>query len=194
MNARADLRLAMAGALAVLSGCASLGNRKLQELPVASDPPGATASWDGQSVTTPGTLVVPRKAKNLVIRFEREGHRSCVVALERDTDHAVWANLAFIPVGMLVGGAIGYSGASKNGVFAGWGEAILGGVLGGVLVPSLPIAIDLGNGRGYEQNPAKVRVALTPTEPGRDLASPPENAPPCSFARPATPQPEVRMQ
>jgi len=165
----------------VVSACASLGNEKRQTLPLDSDPPEATASWDGQAVTTPGAIVVHRKAQNASIRFEKPGYQACTVELTRKHDGAFWSNLALIPAGLLVGGAIGYSTASHKGAFSGWEEAIVGGVLGGAVVPLAGMLIDSGNGRGYEQKPARLKVALARLAPGHGVA-PPGSEPRCALS------------
>lgn len=165
----------------LVSGCASLGNEKRQTLPVDSDPPEATASWDGQAVTTPGAIVVHRKARHASIRFEKPGYETCTVELTRKHDGAYWSNLALIPAGLLLGGAIGYSTTSHKGFFSGWEEAIVGGVLGGAVVPLAGMLIDSGNGRGYEQRPAKLEVVLARLEPGRGVA-PSGSEPRCALS------------
>ena len=68
---------------------------------VETDPPGATASADGQKVFTPGVLKLHRKQKTLEVLFEKEGYVSWRVTLTRSGPDLVQTNWAL----GLVGGA-----------------------------------------------------------------------------------------
>src|SRR5262249_35245620 len=78
--------------LAVAVGCASSGssgssNASLQVVPVISDPTGATARADGQEITTPGEIQVPKGAKYLEVHVSKDGYESATVILTPDTQH-----------------------------------------------------------------------------------------------------------
>jgi hypothetical protein len=78
--------------LLTLAGCASSGsggssNASLQVVPVISDPTGATVQADGQEITTPGEILVPKGAKYLEIHVSKDGYEPATVILTPDTQH-----------------------------------------------------------------------------------------------------------
>ena len=76
-------RLAVAVLALSLSACSSAIHGTRQKIGVHTDPPGALAMAEGQSVTTPGVLNLQRKLKDAAIRIEKEGCRPEVVRLDR---------------------------------------------------------------------------------------------------------------
>ena len=82
---------ATCAAFAFLStGCASLIHGTNQEVPVVTAPEGATVSAAGQTIRSPGVLVLPRKSQSVEVRIEKDGFVPRVVRLERTTSAAVW--------------------------------------------------------------------------------------------------------
>jgi len=62
-----------AAALIATAGCGTTIHGTKQAVPLASVPPGATATWNGQAVETPGSMVIPRAVDDVRIRFEKQG-------------------------------------------------------------------------------------------------------------------------
>ena len=56
-----------------------------QGVPVITDPSGATATAAGQTITTPGTLVVPEGAREMEIRIDKAGFQTEFVLLTPTT-------------------------------------------------------------------------------------------------------------
>ena len=85
------------------SGCATVIHGTTQKVEIVTKPPGATARVlpEGTVVTTPGSVVVPRK-KAHTVRVELAGYCSETIYLDRLTSGAVHGNL-------LLGGIIGLS-------------------------------------------------------------------------------------
>lgn len=76
-------RSGLFAAVAVAAACASPRSPAAgpQGVPVITDPPGATATADSQSITTPGTLFVPERAREMEIRIEKTGFEEQIVLL-----------------------------------------------------------------------------------------------------------------
>jgi hypothetical protein len=144
-------------------GCATVFQGTRQKIEVISEPAGATASVLGQQVTTPGILVLPRKAKTLEIKVEKEGYQARTIALRRVTSGLVYLNFIGIPAGIVGGAAAGKGLSNDHGWFAGWTEAAYGALAGGVGLSGAAFAIDYANGSAYRLEPAKVVVRLEPT-------------------------------
>ena len=98
-------RLAIAVLALSLSACASAIHGTRQKIEVHTDPPGALAMAEGQSVTTPGVLNLQRKLKDAAIRIEKDGYRPEVVRINRSLSGALWWNLVLIPTGAAAGWA-----------------------------------------------------------------------------------------
>src|SRR5512141_3092644 len=89
------------------SGCATLLHGNTQKVRIDTDPAGATATAQGQTIRTPGVLRLPRRAPFVEVRIEKAGYSTQVVRLDRTGSSAVWWNLTAIPVGVAVGVAGG---------------------------------------------------------------------------------------
>jgi hypothetical protein len=144
-------------------GCATVFQGTRQKIEVISEPAGATASALEQQVTTPGVLTLPRKAKTLEIRVEKEGYVARTIVLRRVTSGLVYLNFIAIPAGIVGGAAAGAGLSNDHGWFAGWSEAAYGAAAGGVGLSGAAFAIDYANGSAYRLEPAKVVVRLEPT-------------------------------
>ncbi len=178
-HAVTSLPLLLASTL-FLTGCASVLGSKRQAIPLASDPPGASATWNGQEVVTPGSLVVPRKADGIRIRFARPGYTACAVTLERNSRGAYWANMALIPVGIVGGALVGHSAYQGGGWFDVTG-GIVGAVVGGVGLPLAAMGVDKASGAAYRHDPGKLTVLLTRSAPDGPMPAPGEE-PACVLA------------
>lgn len=75
-----------------LSGCATVFHGPRKTVQIITEPAGALATVEGQTVTTPGVLVLPRKARNAEIRIEKEGYAPRTFVLSRRTSNAFWWN------------------------------------------------------------------------------------------------------
>lgn len=183
---RTTLAAALGAGLLALSGCGTVLNGTRQAIPIASDPPGATASWNGQAVETPGSLVVRRTDEDVLLRFEKAGYLPCIVRLERHKNGAFWANLAWIPAGIAAGAAIGANSTSRNDGFQAFQNAGTGAVVGTAVVMLGAMGVDVATGGGNTFRPGSVTVVLKRLEGGEGALpeAPPGREPACS---PVTP-------
>ncbi len=83
-------------------GCATILVGRHQEIQVASLPPGAKASTEGQDITTPGTFNLLRNTNHVIV-IEKEGYLPETVTLTSGVGAAVAGNLLF---GRLIGTGI----------------------------------------------------------------------------------------
>ena len=99
---RTGRSVVLATALAWSGGCALMANSTTQSIEVASTPPGARVLIDGRAVgETPLRVELPRRRRNPVLRFEKEGYWSEAMPLRRSLSwhllgSAYW--LARLPV------------------------------------------------------------------------------------------------
>ncbi|MGQ0537794.1 MAG: PEGA domain-containing protein, partial [Gemmatimonadaceae bacterium] len=99
---------AAAGALVVMSACATIVHGSKQAVTITSTPPSAAVTVDGvASGTTPVTLRLARKTAH-VVRLQLAGYAPHEATLERGTSGWVWGNLVF-------GGLIGVIIDASNG-------------------------------------------------------------------------------
>ena len=126
--------------LALGTGCATVLHGSHQKVPVETDPPGATASADGQTITTPGVLKLERRRKIVVVIVEKEGYISRRLALSRREWGLERTNWAF----GLVGGTLTSSFA------------------GVVALPLVAVGIDYATGAAYRLEPSKIVLRLEP--------------------------------
>lgn len=111
-DAKAAFLIAVIIVFGQLTGCATIVKGTTQQIPVASDPPGAEVTADGQLIgQAPVTVTLERKRDHL-ITVSKEGYSQKSIAITKSTGGAVWGNL-------LAGGLIGWgidatSGAQYN--------------------------------------------------------------------------------
>ncbi len=104
MRARGRTHLAvcaLAGAVALSTGCATSMNSSMQRVAVASDPPGAQVFIDDEAVgVTPAYLELDRRDGDLALRFEKDCYQETVLPVPRRTSKWVVGNALFagIPV------------------------------------------------------------------------------------------------
>jgi hypothetical protein len=84
------MKRAWVAAVAVVlsgAGCASSGSGSSpqQSIPIISEPTDATALADGQEITTPGSILVPKGARYLEIRISKDGYETATVILTPDS-------------------------------------------------------------------------------------------------------------
>lgn len=162
------LRFAFVAVAAVAAlRCGTITHGAMQQLPVTSNPPGATARAtcnDGTTVevTTPGTIPLRRNADGCSVVVSRSGYESQTIMLRRGKSAAMFANVGTSVLTMLGGvltGAI--AGAAVN---HGNDSAInTGAVAGGIIGLLLPGWLDARTGAMYTQHPDKIDVTLSPT-------------------------------
>jgi len=130
-------------------GCATIVAGRHQDITVMTSPPGATATVEGTSITTPGKFT-----------------------LRRDSDHIINITKdSYQPQSVKITSA--FSGAS------GAGGAIVGNLLlVGIFMPVL-WGIDAASGAQYALYPDTVNITLSPTgssPPPTMMEKPPEKA------------------
>jgi len=82
--------------LHMTSGCATIMNDSNVDVTVATTPPGATATVNGQTYLTSNQVTVPiRRGKDATIHFEKEGYEPQDVRLEKHLGGWVWGNILF---------------------------------------------------------------------------------------------------
>lgn len=154
-------RISLFALALALSGCATVFHGPRQKVQIFTEPEGASATVEGQTVTTPGVLVLSRKARNVEIRIEKEGYTPRTFVLSRGTSKAVWWNFVGIAGGATAGALIGDATSNKTGWFGdpnAWDGALLGALAG----PAAGFGLDYATGAAYRLEPARVVVKLTP--------------------------------
>ena len=147
---------AMALAALLSSACATTIDGTRQRVKVVSEPPGATASALDQKTTTPGSLILPRRMKTVIIAITKDGYEGVEVVLRQARSGAIWTNLALIPAGIV--GGYNLSPDKGKAWFGGWDDASRGGLL----VFAAAFAIDVANGSAFRLEPPEVSVTLQP--------------------------------
>ena len=85
----------------LLVGCATIVNDNFVDVPIETNPQGATITYGGKTFTTPCTLEIPRgEERSIEITIEKPGYKPVNVRLERSLDGWLWGNI-------LTGGLIG---------------------------------------------------------------------------------------
>lgn len=130
-----------------LDGCATVFQGSRRRVQIFTEPEGATATVDGQSVTTPGVLVLRGWARNAEIRIEKEGYVPRTFVLSRGTSNAVWWSFVGIAGGAAAGALAGDAPSNRAGTLAN---------------PAAGFGLDYTTGAAYPIEPALVVVKLTP--------------------------------
>jgi hypothetical protein len=109
------MKKTLAVMLAVLvSGCASIVHQTTQQIPVKSDPPGASVTvacgdvFNDPKLVTPTVVTVHRKSYACSIGLSKEGYEPSQIALARTLSGWYVANILF-------GGIIGFIVDAANG-------------------------------------------------------------------------------
>ena len=151
-------RLAVAVLALSLSACATAIHGTRQKIEVHTDPPGALAMAEGQSVTTPGVLNLQRKLKDAAIRIEKDGYRPEVVRLDRSLSGALWWNLVLIPAGAAAGWATTPDQSGLDHMF----EREENGALAALILPLVAFGGDSVVGGAYRLDPPYISITLVP--------------------------------
>ena len=89
----------------LLSGCATIMNGDMVNVPVYTTPPGATVVINGTTYTSPATVMAPRGKGDFKLHIEKEGYESVDIMLTQSTDGWLWGNILF---GGLIGVAVDF--------------------------------------------------------------------------------------
>ena len=134
-------------------GCATLHHGRHQEVPVVSDPPGATVEVRcGKAqppAVTPATVRLPRRVEECSLTLTRPGFQSETVVFHSSPSRWFWANFA----GPIAGGMSGATRQSDQAFI----DFLIGAVLGGA-----GFGIDALTGAMWELEPARVERKLVP--------------------------------
>lgn len=130
-----------------LGGCATVFQGPRRNVRIFTEPEGATATVDGQSVTTPGVLVLRGWARSAEIRIEKEGYVPQTFVLSRGTSNAVWWSFVGIAGGAAAGALDGDATSNKTGPLS---------------HPAAGFGLDYTTGAAYPIEPALVVVRLIP--------------------------------
>ena len=152
------------------SACATAINGTTQRVAVASDPPGAQVYVNDAPVgVTPAFVDVPRRDRDLELRFEKDGYEPARLALERGFSGWSWGNvlLAGVPINdygtgqwvgaMVVYGALGWLRDVRSG-----GAYKRPSLVRATLDPVRPARAEIVEGSG--ESPHRVRVPGSPIE------------------------------
>ncbi len=89
----------------LISGCATIMNGDMVNVPVYTTPSGAKVIINGATYTSPTTVMVPRGKGNFTLHIEKEGFQPIDILLTESADGWLWGNLVF---GGLIGLAVDY--------------------------------------------------------------------------------------
>ena len=90
---------------ALLSGCATIMNGDMVNVPVYTTPSGATVVINGATYTSPTTVMVPRGKGDFKLHIEKEGYEPVDIMLTQSADGWLWGNVIF---GGLIGLAVDF--------------------------------------------------------------------------------------
>lgn len=90
---------------ALLSGCATIMNGDMVNVPVYTTPSGATVVINGATYTSPTTVMAPRGKGDFKLHIEKEGYEPVDIMLTQSADGWLWGNVIF---GGLIGLAVDF--------------------------------------------------------------------------------------
>jgi hypothetical protein len=98
MSVRGLAVVLLLGVIVVLSGCATVAHGRYQQVPISSNPSGASVDVDcglgpvpaGQ---TPVVVKMPRKAQFCVVTLTHDGYKPSTITFGRRWSGWVWGNL-----------------------------------------------------------------------------------------------------
>jgi len=144
---------ALVAVLVLAQGCATVHNGRYQDIPVVTDPSGATVEVRCGKVqplaVTPTTVRLPRRIDQCSLILTRSGFHSETVGFESFASGWVWGNFA-APV---VGGVVGTTRHSDQAFV----DFFVGAVIGGA-----GFGIDALTGAMWRLEPVKVERKLKP--------------------------------
>lgn len=144
----------VSGAL-VSTGCATVVTGRTQLVAVSSEPSGAQVFVGDEPVgVTPTFVDLPRRERNLTLRFEKEGFAPVDASVRRSLSGWLWGNAAYtVTAGVTAGQAIGHRTTAWAHMFP--------------QLAAFTFGIDLLTGAAFRL-PRHVRATLptTPDNPG----------------------------
>ncbi len=97
--------------LVMMSGCATIMHGKYQDIPITSEPSGATVTaTSGQKIATPGTMMLIRN-KPVILKAELEGYEPAEQKLSPKVAGWFFGNIL---AGGIIGGAIDHSSGAGS--------------------------------------------------------------------------------
>lgn len=88
--------------LITISGCSTIMNGDIVEVPVKTTPSGATLVLNGNSYISPAVVLVPRGEGDFNLHIEKEGFQPVDILLRESVDGWFWGNFLF-------GGVVGFA-------------------------------------------------------------------------------------
>ena len=150
--------LAVAVALCLIQGCATIGKGTRQKIPVTSAPAGAKVIVDGRDAgITPVTLRLKKKSP-AVIRIEKDGYNPFEVRVTRnkaDEGTAVIGNIILV---LTVGWGVVLPALARDETH----DFRVSVPVSSALVTAALIGLDFGTGAPYTLSPEYFNVVLTP--------------------------------
>jgi hypothetical protein len=149
--------------LALGTGCGTIIHGSHQNIRVETDPPGATASAEDQTITTPGVLKLHRKATGLEVVVEKEGYVTRRVALTRKDSGLDWTNIVFAPIGFAAGAATFGATTDESSVVESLvGPKLTWGAVGAVFMTVAAFGTDRATGAAWRLDPPTIVLRLEP--------------------------------
>lgn len=100
----AIFRATFLGAYLLLSGCATIVNGKYIDIPVETNPGGATVKVDGREYISPAIAKVRRRREGADVSVEKEGYKAEKIHLKSKMSGWVMGNMAIFIIGAAFGG------------------------------------------------------------------------------------------
>lgn len=91
--------------------CASIMSGRSQQVPVVTNPSGATVTVGTMTQASPATFLLDRRQGVYVVKVEKEGYQPVEIVLKKDVNGWVWGNIIF---GGLIGLVIDISSGSAS--------------------------------------------------------------------------------
>jgi hypothetical protein len=154
-------RATLSVAVSLLSACATIRNGRHQQIPLSSNPAGASVSIRcgrdaPTTAVTPATITVDRHSLPCQLTLRKEGYRDLDVVLQRQLSKEFWANLLWCPALSIAG----YSGGQARYTTR-WDGAAAFFILG-IIPAAIGMGVDSGTGAKYKSVPPTVDVTLKP--------------------------------
>ena len=144
-------RTALACLILLATGCATMRGGPQQDVPVRTDPEGATVAVSCGSATgtysTPVVVRLPRRADDCRLTVTKEGFEPETVQFTNVVSRSVWWNLAPAAIALPAAGESGHDGAFLY-------------LLGGTALSGAAFGTDAITGAMWSQIPRGVSITL----------------------------------
>ena len=162
MRGRTPVALVVATLGLLAQGCATIISGPNQNVPVFTNPPGATVTAGGQRIVSPGVLKLPRKDEGTTVTIELDGYETKTFVMSRKDNGLTLLDAMAVPVGAASGAVAAGAAGGSDGTEVFEGATLLGGLLGAILAPGALVAVDYATGAAYKLEPKQIAVRLTP--------------------------------